>query len=149
MWNREGNEEDIVREVEDPSGCTDAKREGECNHSSKADLLAREPERVGEIACKMLDKSNAARISARFLDLLHTSEGELGASPCFVRSEPAMYETLGFHVEMEAQLIVEVALEGRFPKIARKRNRMSVSRLFASVIVFPYGFYRRKPTRSL
>ena len=138
-----------VDDAEDGGVGTDAERQREDRRSGERPVLAQRSQRVADILHQHIEVASLSFITALFLVLLDCAEADSSTPFSLILVATLLEVLLGFHLEMERDLHIELAVGDR-PAVAAQAQQPalptigghgSISRRFAGCL--------RRPTRAV
>ena len=106
-------EEEPVDDREHRGVGTNAERQRQYHGDGESRPIAQAAERIADVLSAPVEPADAPRIALRLAEALHAAERDACPPPCFVRRQSlGTHQLLGFHFEMEADLVVQFAVDG-------------------------------------
>ena len=103
-------EENAVGDAEDRGVRGDAERDREQDDERVSRGVAQRADRVPDVADEILEVRAAAGLVPLLFEALDAAEGGEGSAPGLIARDAALFQLGGFHVDVEAHLVVDLAL---------------------------------------
>ena len=107
----QGAEEHAADHAEDGGVGADAEAEGERDHGGEAGVAAQAARAVLDVLDEGFQEAHAPGVAALLLDALDAAEAHGGAAAGLVGAHPLALLLLGLQLEVEPQLLVQLALD--------------------------------------
>ena len=103
-------EEEVVGDREDGGGRADPEGEGQHRDEREAGVPPRAAQRVADVADEVLQGPGAARIPHRLLDGVDAAQARARPAPRLARVHARAQVLLGFHLQVESQLVLRLGV---------------------------------------